>query len=47
MVLTFKKRKNVLLLFTEDKNYAQPTIVMTDMTSKLSSTKALKEYLNI
>ncbi len=30
-----------------DKNSAQPTIVMTDMTKELSSTKALKEYLNI
>ena len=30
-----------------DKNSAQPAIVMTDMTFELSSTKALKEYLNI
>ena len=30
-----------------NKNSAQTTIVMKDMTSELSSTKALKEYLNI
>ncbi len=52
VLLLFTEDKKLFVLSEEayqkmNKDSAQPTIVMTDMTSKLSSTKALKEYLNI
>jgi hypothetical protein len=51
LLLFTEDRKLFLLSESEyqkmNKDSAQPTIIMTDMTSKLSSTKALKEYLNI
>ena len=52
VLLLFTEDKKLFVLSEEayqkmNKDSAQPTIVMTDMTSELSSTKALKEYLNI
>ena len=52
VLLLFTEDKKLFVLSESeyqklDKNYAQPTIVMKNMTSELSSTKALKEYLNI
>ena len=52
VLLLFTEDKKLFVLSEKayqkmNKDSAQPTIVMTDMTSELSSTKALKEYLNI
>jgi len=52
VLLLFTEDKKLFVLSEEayqkmNKDSAQPTIVMTDMTSELSSTKALKEYLKI
>lgn len=52
VLLLFTENKKLFVLSEGEyqkmnKDSAQPTIVMTDMTSELSSTKALKEYLNI
>lgn len=52
VLLLFTEDKKLFVLSEDayqkmNKDSAQPTIVMTDMTSELSSTKALKEYLNI
>ena len=52
VLLLFTEDKKLFVLSEEayqkmNKDSAQPTIVMTDMTSELSSTEALKEYLNL
>ncbi|MFL2582654.1 MAG: hypothetical protein ACJ0QJ_05810 [Flavobacteriales bacterium] len=52
VLLLFTEDKKLFVLSEGEyqkmnKDSAQPRIVMTDMTSELSSTKALKEYLNI
>ena len=52
VLLLFTEDKKLFVLSESEyqkmnKDSAQPTIIMTDMTSELSSTKALKEYLNI
>lgn len=52
ILLLFTEDKKLFVLSEGEyqkmnKDFPQPRIVMTDMTSELSSTKALKEYLNI
>ena len=52
VLLLFTEDKRLFVLSEGEyqkmnKDYSQPTIVMTDMTSELSSTEALKEYLNL
>ena len=52
VLLLFTEDKRLFVLSEGEyqkmnKDSSQPTIVMTDMTSELSSTEALKEYLNL